>query len=242
MNRTFCFATGNIWRWIRGNNRAELIKYAQKLEKVGISGVELTLGYKEEVFNLKLSPSQIKWLRKLDYVSIHAPFELIRKADSHEEIIKQLDYVQRLYKLVKARNVIIHPFDLPPRKILDKYDMKFSTENLPKKRHVTIRKLNTILKKYPSLGLCLDVAHAYLWSRFETEKLVKEFKKKITQVHFSGTYRKRDHVPLQQVSPIFIKSIQPIKKLKVPIVIEEDIKVKSMRFVKKEISYIKSLF
>jgi len=238
MKRIFCFATGNMWRWVKGN-KAKLIDYIKELD---VSGAELTFSSKEELYNFRLNSKQVKWLKKCDYVSIHAPFRLVRRANNKEEVIKQLDCIKKIYGLVNARNVIIHPNDLPPRKLLDEYDVNFSTENLPKKRHVTIKKLSNIFKKYPNLGLCLDVAHAYLWSRFETGKLVKKFKNRIIQVHFSGTYRKRDHVPLQSVSPIFLKSIKPIKELRIPIVIEEDIKVKSIKFVKDEIRYIKSLF
>ncbi len=238
MKRTLCFATGTIWRWSEGKNRAELINYAKKL---GFPGIELTLGKKEELYNTKISASQVKWLRNLDYVSIHAPFRLLREADNQEEVIKQLDCIEKIYKQIRAKMIIIHPLDLPPKEVLDKYNMNFSTENLPKKRQVTIRKLHAIFKRYPKLGLCLDVAHAYFWSMFETEKLIKAFKNRITQIHLSGTYRRKDHLPLQQVSPMFIKSIQPIKELEVPVIIEEDVKIKNIKLVKKEIRYIKSL-
>lgn len=239
MKRPFCFAIGNIWRWDKGKNRAKLIDSIIKLD---VSGVELTIGYKKELYNFRLNPQQIRWLRKLDYVSIHAPFRMVRKAEHEEEIIKQLDLIQKIYNQVKAKNVILHPNDLPTKKILDHYNMKFSIENLPPNRNVTIKKIKAILKKYPKIGLCVDVAHAYLWSRSWTGDLVKNFKNKITQVHFSGTCRKIDHLSLRKVSPIFLKSIQPLKKLNVPIVIEEDMKVKSLNFVRDEIKYIKSLF
>lgn len=241
MNRILCFATGCLWRLCDKKNRANLIKYAQRVEKFGIRGVELTIAKKEELYKTKLSPEQTKWLRSLDYVSIHAPFRLLRRADNLEEVIKQLDCIDRIYRKTNARMVIIHPLDLPPKRLLDRYDMNFSTENLPKKRHVTIPMLKKIFKEYPKLGLCLDVAHAYLWSRFETERLVRDFKSKITQIHLSGTYKGRDHLSLQQVTPIFLKSIKSIKELKVPIIIEEDIKNKNMQFIEKEINHIKSI-
>jgi len=244
MKRTIGFALGSIWRWMKGSNRAQLIDY---LKELNIDGVEITLGTKEELYSFRLTPSQVSWLKKLDYVSIHAPFRLVRRADTPEEVIKQLNIISRLYKQVNAKNVIIHPNDLPSPKVLASYDMNFSTENLPKKRKVTIAKLASTLKKYPHMGLCLDVAHAYLWSRSETEKLVKRFSKRITEVHFSGTYRKKDHLSLQKVTKQFIKSIQPIKSLNVPIIIEEDIVMsddllnKNMAVVKNEVQYIRSL-
>lgn len=237
--RIFSFAIGNIWRWGANINRAELVSYAQKLD---VSGVEITFAKKEELYNFKLNKKQIKRFRELDYVSIHAPFRLVRRADNEKEVLKQLDYIEYFYKKINAQNVIIHPNELPKPGILRRYKMKFSTENLPKKRHVDIKKMSAILKKYKNLGLCLDVAHAYYWSKYETGRLVRKFRDRITQVHLSGNYKKEDHVSLRKVSPEFMKSIEPIKKLNVPIVIEEDIKVKNVKWVEKEIGYIKSLF
>ena len=40
----------------------------------------------------------------------------------------------------------------------------------------------------------------------------------------------------------FLNSIEPIKKLSCPIIIEEDIKVKDLSYVKKEIEFIKNMF
>jgi len=242
MNRLFCFSTGNIWRLTEGKNRAGLI---DKIKELDIDGVELIFGSKEGLYNFSLKSSQLSFLRKLDYVSIHAPFRLASNAAGQAEVIKQLDIIQIIYNRINAKNVIIHPNDLPPPEVLEAYNMQFSTENLPKKRSITIRKLGFILKKYPKMGLCLDVSHAYLWSSQETSKLVKKFSKKIMQVHFSGTYRKQDHLSLQKVTPVFLKSIEPIKKLGVPIIIEEDMNFKDdidLGKIKKEVEYIKSLF
>lgn len=237
MRRVFAFATGNIWRWSK--SRTKLIDYAKKFD---IDGVEITFSSKEELYKFKLNNSQIKWLRRRDYVSIHSPFKLVRKAGSEKEVKKQLDYIYKLYKKVNAKNVVIHAKDLPEPNVLYKYKMRFSTENTIRKSNVSIGKLAMILKRYRNLGLCLDVSHAYFWSKDETGRLVNRFKRKITQVHFSGNYKKKDHTPLRIVSANFIKSIQPIKKLDVPIIIEEDIKIKNIKWVKNEIKYIKSLF
>lgn len=239
MNKIFAFAIGNIWRWGHKNNRAKLLNPIRKLD---ISGVEITLANKKELYDFKLTSSQIKWLRSLDYVSIHAPFKLVRKAGNKEEVVKQLDYIQRLYRKINARNVIIHSTDLPSPALLSRYKMKFSTENHPKITHLGVKKLMPILRRYKNLGLCLDVAHAYDWSGFETSNLVNIFGNRIAQVHLSGNYRKKPHQSMRKVSHSFIKSIQPIKELNVPIVIEEDIKIKSIKYVKDEIKHIKSLF
>lgn len=239
MTRIISFSLGNIWRWSKSRNRDKLIAYAKKLK---IGGVEIIFSSKEELYKFKLSKDNERWLKNLDYVTIHAPFKLVRKADNEEEIIKQLKIIAELYTKFNAKNVIIHPQDLPSPNILNQFNFNVSTENLPKKRKITISKLRRVFKKYPKIGLCLDVSHAYLWSKYETLKLIRAFEEKITQIHFSGTYRKRDHQSLRIVSEDFIFSIEPIFKLNVPIIIEEDIRIKSNKFLHEEINFIKNMF
>jgi len=239
MKRIFSFSLGNIWSWTPSKNRNDLIKYARKLD---VSGVEVTFAYKEEAYAFKLSENNRSWLRQLDYVTIHAPFRLVRRAKDEEEVIKQLDMISRIYDDINAKDVIIHPIDLPAPEILKRYDFNISTENLPPKCHIAIPDLRKILHKYSKMGLCLDAAHAYLWSKYETGKLIEDFADKISQIHFSGTYRNKDHQSLRNFTKNFLESIQPIKELDVPIVIEEDIKVRSLDNLVEEVEYVKSLF
>ncbi|TSA44617.1 hypothetical protein D4R51_03365 [bacterium] len=221
-------------------NRGGLIKY---VEKLGVSGVEITLGHKEEISAFKISDKAKKWLKSLDYVSIHAPFRLLEEAKDQNEVISQLDAISKLYKEVNAKNVIIHPDNLPSTKILEKYDFNISTENLTPKSRMGISQMKKIFRKYPKIKLCLDVSHAYLWSELETKRIVDNFGDKISQIHFSGTYRKKDHQSLRSVTKNFLRSIEPIKNLQVPIVIEEDIeKEKGERYLVEEVEYIKAMF
>lgn len=236
MKKIFSFATGNIYRWSKNKNN--LINLIKKLE---VNGVEITFASKEELFSFKLSEGNRLWLKNLGYVTIHAPFRLVRRSKNEDEITKQLNVISKLYGEINAKNVIIHPMDLPPPKVLKRYKFKVSTENLPKRSHVAISNLKKILKKYPKIGLCLDVCHAYRWSKDETGKLIKAFKNRISQIHLSGVYRNKEHRSLRKVTKNFLYSMRPIRKLNVPIVIEEDIffKEEKLKSLKKEIEYIK---
>lgn len=237
--RVLSFALGNIYRWAESENRNELFEYIRELD---VDGVEITFGYKKELYAFKLSEENRQWLRSLDYVSIHSPFRILRAADNQQEVEKQLDIMAGIYKDVNAKQVIIHATDLPAHKILKKYDFNISTENLPNKGNINIERLGEIMDEYSYLGLCLDVSHAYLWSKEETGRLVEKFKDKITQIHFSGTYRRNDHRSLRVVGKDFMRSINPIFDLDVPIVIEEDIETKDLGYVKDEIAFIKNIF
>lgn len=236
MARIFSFALGNIWRWSK--NRASLLKYAKKLD---ISGVEITFATSKELFDFKLSNSDKNWLKKLDYVTIHAPFFDFAINKDENQIKIRLDCIYKLYKEINAKNVIIHPDQLPLKNLLKNYDFNISTENLESRTHIRISDLKKVFAKYPKIGLCLDVSHAYTFDKKETEELIKEFKNRITQIHFSGTYGKKRHQSLRIVTKDFLQSIEGIKKLNVPIVIEEDIEVKSVKYLKEEIAYIKKL-
>ena len=239
MKKIYSFATGNVRTWNNVKNRNVLLKYTRKLD---INGIELTFSSKEELYAFKLSDQNKSWLKSLDYVTIHAPFKLVSKADNKEEIIKQLNIISELYNNINAKNVIIHPNQLPELRIIKNYDFVVSTENLPKKRHITVEDLKVIFNKYRGIKLCIDISHAYLWSKYETNKLVEAFHDKISQIHFSGTYRKKDHQSLRKVTKEFLFSIQTIKELDIPIVIEGDIKEKSLKSVRKEIKCIKRFF
>lgn len=237
--RIFSFALGNIWRWTASQNIGELVDYTKELD---ISGVEVTFASKEELYAFALSGDDKSWLRNLDYVSIHAPFRLISESDNNEELIGQLDMIADLYKEINARNIVIHPDELPFPEILENYRLHFSTENLPLLGSAGITDLRNVFDTYPEMKLCLDVSHAYLHSERETGYLVDAFSERISQVHFSGATEHADHLSLRQVTERFMSSIQPIKGLHVPIVIEEDIESKNLEEVREEIRCIKAIF
>jgi hypothetical protein len=239
MSRIISFATGTIRRWDKSQNRNDLLTYVKKLK---VDGVEITFASKEELYAFKLSKQNEKWLKGLKYVTIHAPFKLVRKARDEEEVMKQLKFISGLYIKIKAKNVIIHPRDLPQPETLKMFKFKVSTENLPKRSHVSIFDLERIFKKYPRIGLCLDASHAYLWSKHEARKLVAKFGKKITQIHFSGTYRNKEHQSIRIVTKGFLYSIKPVFLLSAPVVIEGDTRSRNKKLLKEEVEYIKHMF
>ena len=52
----------------------------------------------------------------------------------------------------------------------------------------------------------------------------------------------RNRITLQSVSLDFLQTIEDIKYLEVPLVVEEDFKVKSIVGVKEELTFIRGLF
>jgi endonuclease IV len=233
------FALGTLHRWVKDDNMAQLLKFVKKLD---IQGLEITLATWDNVYKLKFSSSDLKYLKGLEYVSIHAPFRIIRGVDDAEGIKRLLSRIEEIYKMTDSKAVIIHPCDIPEPKTVKKYNFNVITETVPK-AHKEYRnlKLEKVFKKYPKIGLCLDVAHSYRNSKNETEYIVKKFKKRIKQIHLSGVYRNRDHISLRCVTKDFLKSIEPIKELDVPIIIEEGFGKNDINSIKKEIKLVREL-
>jgi len=239
MKRIFSFALGYLTEEINSLKTKTFLDY---LRELGIQGIEITFGPKKRLYSFKLDDDLKKKLRQFEYITIHAPFELVKDSENNKEIIRQLDTIAKLYSRIKAKNLIIHPDNLPSPGLLKKYNFKVSTENLKKKRRITIAKLRKILRKYPKIGFCLDTSHAYSWSKNETEKLAAAFKSRITQIHLSACREEKDHQFLSKTDKQFLSSISPIKKLNIPIVIEEEIKKINFNSIKKELEYIKKFF
>ncbi len=235
MLRKICFATGNLWSW--NPDRKRLLDYCMKLP---IDGVELTWGYFDKGY-IDMTQKQISYLRSLDRVSVHAPFYLGEVKDK-KELNRILTDLEEIYHKIKAEVIIWHPYDLPPPNILKRYRMEHLFENMTPFRKLTVRKLQNVYRKYPLKGMCLDVAHAYLWSPTRCTELVKAFKPLIKQIHVSAAFRGLDHQSMQTASKSFMRSIRPIFDLDCPIVIEEDIRNKSIPYVRAEIKHIRGLF
>jgi len=239
MKRIFSFALGFLTEKI---NSSECKTFLDYLRKLGIQGIEITFGPKERLYSFKLDKDLKSRLKKFRYITIHAPFELVKDSKDRREIVRQLDIIDKLYAEIKAKRVIIHPDNLPKAEILKKYGFKVSTENLKRKRDISIPKLRKIIKRYPKIGFCLDTSHAFSWSQHETGKLATAFKDRITQIHLSARHGGKDHQFLSKADRQFLSSIEPIKKINVPIVIEEEIKKINLNSIKKEIEYIKKFF
>lgn len=238
LKRIYSFALGNIWRWSSSTNRNGLFRFIKHLN---ISGVEITFSSEKELHDFNLSKENISWLRTLSYVTIHAPFTLFA-SKNHEKIVQHLKAISALYHRIDAKNVIVHPGPLEDMALLGRFAFNVSVENMPPKDRFDIAALKRILDEFQEYSLCLDVSHAYLWSKFETGNLIEAFGPRISQVHLSGTYRRKCHQSLKCVTKTFLDSICPVSLLEAPLVIEGDIKEKSFRTLSEEVAFIQNYF
>ncbi len=237
MTEIIGFATGCLWRWVEDNNRAALLN---TISRLNIDAVELTFANKDDLFKFKLTNTMIKWLKSLEYVSIHAPFGLMTKILDEERPLV-LKTIERLYLLVNAKTVIMHVNQLPSPDDLKKYRFHISIEHLEKKKNISLKEFDKLIKNYPDAGICLDTSHNYSWSPSETKKMVELYGFRITEVHFSATLRGKTHRSMEVAPKAFFKSIKPLKDLNVPMIIEEDMEFESFEEVESEVFAVKQV-
>lgn len=231
-------ALGCFWRFFQNKNRTNAIDWVKPFK---LNGIELTLGGKNDLELFKPTSKQLDYLSGLEYVSVHAPFSFTKYYPKPEETEQALLQLKEIYESSHAKAVVFHPPYIPSSRVLKKYGFNVLIENQLQKKHISHLTLANAMHEY-NAGFCLDTAHAYSYEASETQLLYNRFKKNLKQIHFSARYRNRDHQPLTKASPAFLKSIQPLKQVTCPIIIEEDYATKNTKLIQKEIMFAKAFF
>jgi hypothetical protein len=233
--RGLCFATGNLWRLIGKKDIFQIIS------SLDVDGIELSLGkdFNERV----LTESNQVIFKNYSLNSIHSPFRFTLKYVSENEIFDGLSILQDYSKRINSKHIVIHPTQVLPKDFFQKSSLSFLTENLNPQKGIDRPRLGyeVALNENTSMGLCLDVSHAYDYGVNETEYIVKKWKHKIKQVHFSNNRYHNDHFNFKKVGKSFLKSIEPLRELNVPIVLEEDMKFTTVKEIKDELKRVKNI-
>ncbi|MFA5931680.1 MAG: hypothetical protein WC821_05215 [archaeon] len=230
-----CFASGNLYQL---NGKKDVWGMIANLN---VDGVEVSYGKTLE--ERALYEKDFEILNNYDFVSMHSPFKLIFGAKSESEIEKNITKMYVDYKKANAKEIVIHPTENLSKRLIDKFDINWVTENLnPKKYQDRPRDgFEIVLNENPSFNMCLDVSHAYDWGASETQRVVSKWKHRIKQIHFSNNRYHKDHLMFKKVSKDFLKSIDPIRELNVPIIIEEDMGTPNLQEIKEEIKRIRKI-
>lgn len=232
--RLLCFATGSIYRM-----HESLDKQIEFIKKFNFDGIELTLGKAKQARNFKLKPSTIKYLKTLKYNSVHAPFGYnFTDTAKSKNIIKKLEQIAFS---INAKHINFHPHKI--KCFNDILNMKFKAtiENMEKGKGVKSATLKKIFGKYPKLGYVLDTTHPTMYSINKIGKLYRLFKNKLVAVHLSGAIKGKLHQPIHLCSRRLVEELKFIRKLKVPIIIEENFGLKEKDLAEEEIKFIKNL-
>jgi len=237
-----CFSTGNFY--ISGKKK-DLNKDILKCSKLDIEGVEIIFGTLPEVNTFKPKKQTLKFLKTLNYNTIHAPFHFNNDSEriyykNSSRYKKLLEKLHKFYDKINAYNINFHTNLIKNYKLLKPGDYQYSIENSMGTTY-TISNYRKILANNPHLKLVIDTTHSLEHSKTELKELIKNFKKKIIYVHLSGFENEKGHIPLHMLkSKNSLKLIYPIRKLNVPMIIETWIdKPTIIKIFKKEISFVK---
>ncbi len=206
-----------------------------------IDGLELTMAFKERIYDFKLNKENKKYLQDLEYLSIHGPFTIIN--ETKQEKIKILDTLYNLYDKTNSKYILFHVHECP-YDLIDNYSWNVILENMPKKEKLDNKKMTNIMIK-SKYGFCLDTSHAYTHNKDEINNLYTLMENKLKQIHLSATFRKKEHRNLSTATKSFNESLKPILKTNVPLQLEINEMWKSkdvFKVVNKEIKSARELF
>ncbi|MDO8741108.1 MAG: hypothetical protein Q7J54_06055 [Candidatus Woesearchaeota archaeon] len=231
---TLCFATGSIYRMYKS-----LDKQIERIKRFNFDGIELTLGKVKQLRKFKLKQSAIKYLRTLKYNSVHAPFgHNFKNTTRSRNLLKK---IEEIASLINAKHINFHPHKIKHYDDILNMRFKATIENMEKGAGVKSAALKKIFRKHPKLGYVLDTTHPTMYSVNKIGKLYRLFKNKLTAVHLSGAIKGKLHQPLSLCSKALIEELKFIKKLKVPIIIEENFGPGEKGILEKEIKFIREM-
>lgn len=239
MDRIIGVATGSIWQWKRTPNRGELISHLRDLP---IRAAELTMGSVEETFCFSLREDDRDWLRGLSFVSIHAP-SFASVEGNRQKTERLLLHLSTIYHEIGAQAIVFHPYDMEDFSICSFLGMRVSVENMSPQNEYPIGGIWKILDSDEEFSLCLDTVHAWAHSEEEIERYVNHVTSKISHVHISARINGKDHSPLIEGDPVYIKALQEsVGRLSCPVLIEESFSPYDREGLYREVLFVSSLF
>jgi len=219
------FSTGAFYTWYPDVN--EQISLIRKLK---VKAIELSFINLEEL-NTNISEQNIKYLKSISYVSLHAPiFDSSREKITFGKdngIVKKLS---DLYRKINAKTVVFHPDTVKDWDLISNFGMEVSVENLPIEDNFNNNKLAGLFKIHPEFSLVLDTAHAFSYNPSTLQKYMRLYKNRICHVHFSdrrfSKSKGKQHDHEQFLFCRDRKKFEAIRTLSCPIIIEISVKDK----------------
>lgn len=154
-----------------------------------------------------------------EHISIHAPTKVKPYGDD-EETRKMLAVIEKAYKDLNARLVVIHPNKVADWKVFDEYGFRVAVENMDQ-RGSTYRTVDDFLPFFRDhdYSFVLDIAHC--WANDHSLKLARDlynnFRGRLCEVHLSGY--DEYHRPLKSTGQTeIIRAVPP--DTDVPIILE----------------------
>jgi len=236
MKSTICLSTGMLYKLHKDRNEIlpELLKFKP-------DGIEICFMRYEHIFSFHPTNSELEKLKKLKFVSIHAP-SLYVKWGENPESHQALEEIEKIYHRVGAKNVVFHDKRDDDLSVVKKYNFTASIENDDSRYYLnTPEKMEKALRKYPEMKFTLDFAHVLSINSDLIQDFINNFKDKIIEIHMSWLGRKiKDHKFIHKHNSKKIRELlKLIKQLNEPIVFESVAQNNNEKsLIKDEIDYI----
>ncbi|MBD3249506.1 hypothetical protein GF336_05655 [Candidatus Woesearchaeota archaeon] len=238
MKNPICISTGVLYQIT--DDRNKMIKL---IKRYNPQGIEMSFAYSKYLLDFKISKSNVRYLQKLNFNSIHAPWKDITYKRNRKT--KQImDKIIELYLLIKAKNVVFHRNTINNLRSIIDPDISPSLENDDwKGPWETIDKIRNVVDNYPSLRLTFDYAHALTVSSMSVPDYLRNYRDMLSEIHISFLGRDMtDHGFLFQHDLLHLRNISQLSKnTYAPFVLECVVPCPAkVDLLKKEVTYIKS--
>jgi len=239
MQNLISISTGFLYKITKDRN-----KMIEIIRGFSPDGVEVSFACPDRLLNFKISDSNLRYLKSLKYVSIHAPWINISYGDNQKSQ-DVLGSIKKLYSLIGAKNVVFHQEDIENIRCIANLNLVVSIENMGwNQKPNTIVETEKFLNKNKSIKFVFDFAHALTVSYDDIPLYLDKFKDRLIAIHISYKDRElKDHWFLHKHdSPKMRELLNEVKRFDVPLVLEGVASNENeIPLIKKEIKYLKSI-
>ncbi|MFH1193767.1 MAG: hypothetical protein V1661_02125 [bacterium] len=189
------FSTGCLYQ--SGWNLNKQVEFYCSL---GVSAIELGFAHPAHLLNFNLSPLSMEQMRKLDWISIHAPWKEIRYNECWALPAMLIKKLESLCNQLPIRGIVAHPDVIDDFGYLQRTGLPFLIENQDKRRgndYSQPEHFQKLANKY-RFGFCLDLQHCYEHdsSMILAEEFIKMLGDRIKELHVSGQSPSEIHYPV----------------------------------------------
>jgi|WetSurMetagenome_2_1015567.scaffolds.fasta_scaffold34588_4 hypothetical protein len=203
---------------------ADFRRAVEMLNKRKIRFIELSALRQEELSPLFHGIEQLD-LSGFSYVSIHAPSKI--NPSEEEDVVKMLHAMS-----LRGWPIILHPDAVHDFSLWQRIGTYLCVENMDKRKSTgrNVKELNEIFEKLPDAAFCLDIGHARQVDPTMNGAyfLLKEFGRKLIQVHLSEVNTRSRHDSLSLASILAFQEVAEMIPTTIPIILETTISENQM--------------
>jgi len=185
------FSTGCLYK--AGVKVEDAIKLYHSL---GANAIEISFGHLPELSKFNLTQEIIKDVKKYDFVSLHAPWDIrYGNNEKTQKIISKLGFFSKNFG---AEGIVVHPDSVDSFSILEESGFLFLMENMDsRKKFGTHPDAFERLKEGYRFGFVLDVKHAedHDYSMKLSKSFLDVMGNRLNHFHVSGTDCNKKHMP-----------------------------------------------